>query len=167
VHEDPGLGLRFFFGKHYIRSGDSACCNTDKDDDKAIALVASEVENLLGPDGKSRHPHIAVTNENCLNCIVLLGLTSRAGEIPSLLAWMREVGVKPSQATLAVALVFWEEVSVQAPLVERWVMGGEGESEYVKLKEWIRDWVGGRRLPSERMLGVWHQKVAKMRSRIE
>ena len=35
------------------------------------------------------------------------------------MAWMRELGtIQPSEDTLALALVLWEEVSVEAPLVE-------------------------------------------------
>lgn len=119
--------------------------------------------DLLTEDGRSHYPHIIVTNENCLNCIVLLGLTSRAAEIPLMLAWMRALRVRPTGATLALALVFWSEVSVQAPLIEKWT-GGSEKSEYSRLREWMKEWVGNGRVPNERLLGEWHHKVAKLRS---
>lgn len=120
-------------------------------------------ENLLTPEGNSYYPHIIVTNNNCFNYIVLLGLTSRATEIPLTLAWMREIGIQPTVATLSVALAFWSEVSVQAPLIEQW--WGQENSEYVKLERWIKEWVGEKRAPSQAELGKWHQIVDKMRER--
>jgi len=111
----------------------------------------------------SRHPGVAVTNENCLNAIVLMGLTSRAPEIPLVLAWMREAGVRPRAATLAVALVFWQEVSVQAPLVERW-RGGDARDEYEKLRVWMEEWVGHEYMPRPSLVAEWCRKVASMRA---
>ncbi|KAF9481590.1 hypothetical protein BDN70DRAFT_517808 [Pholiota conissans] len=112
--------------------------------------------------GDSYYPSVVVTNANCFNYITLLGVGGRAAEIPLVLAWMRELGLQPSESTLAVALVFWAEVSVQAPLVERW-NGGPGRNEYAKLVEWIADWVGKKRVPGERTLQKWRGVVSSMR----
>jgi pentatricopeptide repeat protein len=119
--------------------------------------------DLLTPDGHSHYPHIVVTNANCFNYIVLLGLIDRATEIPQTLAWMREIGIQPTVTTLSVALVFWSEVSVQAPLIEQW--WGEENSEYVRLERWIREWVGEERVPGQAELEKWHRIVDKMRER--
>ncbi|KAJ3508423.1 hypothetical protein NLJ89_g5762 [Agrocybe chaxingu] len=122
--------------------------------------------DLLTPAGKSHYPHIVVSNANCFNYITLLGIGSRVAEIPLVLAWMRALGLQPSNSTLAVALVFWAEVSVQAPLVEKW-SGGPEQNEYAKLVDWLRDWVGERRLPHWRTLQKWQDIVHRMRTTAE
>ena len=63
--------------------------------------------------------------------ISLLGLSSRAEEIPEVLVWMRALGVVPKTETLAVALVFWMEVGLRGPVFEDgWVgWGREAGSE--------------------------------------
>jgi hypothetical protein len=76
---------------------------------------------------------------------------------------MREIGIQPTGATLAVALAFWSEVSLQAPLIEQW--WGEENSEYLRLERWIREWVGEERMPSPTELGKWHRIADKMRER--
>lgn len=118
---------------------------------------------LLTPEGHSHYPNIVVTNTNCFNYIVLLGLIDRATEIPQTLAWMREIGIQPTVATLSVALAFWSEVSVQAPLIEKW--WGEENSEYVRLERWIREWVGKERVPNQAELEKWHRIVGELRER--
>ena len=119
--------------------------------------------DLLTPDKKSRYPSIVVTNSNCFNYITLLGVGGRAGEIPLVLAWMKALRIQPSDSTIAVALVFWAEVTVQAPLVEKW-SGGPEKNQYAKLVEWLRAWVGDKRLPHWRTLQKWQGIVNKMRS---
>ena len=119
--------------------------------------------DLLTADGESHYPQIAVNNANCFNYIILLGVTGkRVAEIPLVLAWMKELRIQPSDSTIAVALVFWAEVSVQAPLVEKWA-GGPENNEYSKLVNWIRDWIGEKRLPYARRLYKWQCIVKKMR----
>ncbi|KAI0651230.1 hypothetical protein C8Q79DRAFT_932365 [Trametes meyenii] len=68
-----------------------------------------------------------------------------AGQIPRVLAWMRHLRVRPSRETLAVALVYWGEVSLGGPLIERWK--GEGRSGYGRLEKWMSRWVGRRNMP--------------------
>jgi len=120
--------------------------------------------DLFTAEGKSHYPQILVTNANCFNYITLLGVSGsgRAAEIPLVLAWMKELRIQPSNSTIAVALVFWAELSVQAPLVEKWT-GGPENNEYSKLVDWIGDWVGERRLPYARTLYKWQCIVKKMR----
>ncbi|KDR78316.1 hypothetical protein GALMADRAFT_278574 [Galerina marginata CBS 339.88] len=119
--------------------------------------------DLLTPDGKSHFPQIVITNANCFNYITLIGVGGRANEIPLVLAWMKELGIRPSDSTLAVSLVFWSEVSVQAPLVEQW-SGGPGRNEYTKLVDWIRDWVGEKRIPNDQLLIKWRGVANRMRA---
>jgi pentatricopeptide repeat protein len=119
--------------------------------------------DLLTPEGRSRYPQIVPTNRNCFNYIILLGISSRAAEIPLTLAWMRALGISPSRSTLSVALVFWAEVSMQAPLIEKW-SGGASKSEYTRLVEWIVDWVGEQRLPEDAHFMKWLHIIEKIRN---
>ncbi|KAF8797545.1 hypothetical protein BYT27DRAFT_7247056 [Phlegmacium glaucopus] len=150
-----------------------ASYDSDASSDSGIGLIPhispkkyvfTPPPDLFTADGKSHYPQIVVANANCFNYITLLGVTGsgRAAEIPLVLAWMKELRIQPSDSTLAVALVFWAEVGVQAPLVEKWT-GGPENNEYTKLVDWIRDWVGEKRLPHARMLYKWQGIVKKMR----
>jgi len=59
-------------------------------------------------------------------------------------------------------LVFWAELGVQAPLVEKWY-GGPEKNEFSKLVDWITDWVGKKMLPRPEMLHKWQRIVKEMR----
>ncbi|KAI0632915.1 hypothetical protein C8Q77DRAFT_1120463 [Trametes polyzona] len=75
----------------------------------------------------------------------LLAEEDQAGQVPLVLAWMKHLRVRPSKDTLATALVYWGEVSLEGPLIERWK--GPGRSEYERLVEWIGKWVGKKGVP--------------------
>ncbi|KAI9454238.1 hypothetical protein BJY52DRAFT_1122899 [Lactarius psammicola] len=92
--------------------------------------------------------------------VLLLGAARAAGEIPLALARMRALGIVPRTRTLAYALVFWAEVSVGAPLLER-LRGGGGE--YVRLVRWMEEWVGAENMPDEAGVGEAMRKVDVMR----
>ncbi|KAF8264189.1 hypothetical protein EI94DRAFT_1738987 [Lactarius quietus] len=87
--------------------------------------------------------------------ILLLGTARSAGDIPLLLARMRALGLVPRPRTLAYALVFWAEVSVGAPLLERLRDGdgGGGGGEYVRFVRWLEEWVGPGNVPDEAGVG--------------
>lgn len=80
---------------------------------------------------------------------------------------MRALRIEPRTRTLAYALVFWAEVSVGAPLLERLRHkrgGGDGgEGEYVRLVRWIEDWVGVGNVPDEAAVGEAMRRVDAMR----
>ena len=120
--------------------------------------------DLLTAKGESHYPQIVINNANCFNYIVLLGIYGgeRAAEIPLVLAWMKELCIVPKESTIAVALAFWSELGVQAPLVEKW-SGGPELNEFAKLVNWITGWVGKKRLPRQEMLVKWQGIVRKMR----
>ncbi|OJT05016.1 hypothetical protein TRAPUB_4198 [Trametes pubescens] len=75
----------------------------------------------------------------------LLAEEGRARQVPLVLAWMRYLGVRPSKDTLAAALVYWGEVALEGPLIERW--RGERGSGYGRLVAWVEEWVGRRGMP--------------------
>jgi hypothetical protein len=68
--------------------------------------------------------------------VLLLGIARGASQIPQLLAWMRALGIMPRMRLLAYALVFWAEVSIGAPLLERLRVSG---GEYVRLVRWMEE----------------------------
>jgi pentatricopeptide repeat protein len=106
------------------------------------------------------YPQIFPEDATFFEYIRLLGLQALASEIPIALAWMRSLRIMPSTDTLAMALVFWAEVSLYSPLIETLV--GE-RSEYTKLVRWIRDWVGDEKVPKEKNIRHWLRAVATMR----
>ncbi len=145
------------------------------------------------PRLRSHYPSILITNATILNYILLLVLDSRVTEIPLVLAWMRYLRIQPSSSTLALALAAWSEVSVQAPLLEEFAaaknavlrsVGGSNSQEslsndeggterldgrgkeYTKLVNWIREWVGEKRVPSVREVGKWERVVLNVRERV-
>lgn len=148
-------------------------CRKSHDDDASSSIgvpnfaprkyVFQPPEDLLTPEGRSHYPQIIINNPQCFNYITLIGICGRAEEIPLVLAWMRKIGIQPSNSTLAVSLVFWSEISVQAPLIEKW-NGGPDQNEYMKLVGWIEDWVGKERLPNDELLRKWRSIVLKMRA---
>jgi hypothetical protein len=120
--------------------------------------------DLLTAEGESHYPEIVINNAHCYNYITLLGVAGnkRAAEIPLVLAWMKELRIVPSESTIAVALAFWAELGVEAPLVEK-LSGGPENNEYSRLVDWIRDWFGKRKLPPPTLLYKWRGTVKKMR----
>ena len=113
-------------------------------------------------DFPALYPQIFPTDSAFSAYIQLLGAQSLGAEISLTLAWMRALNVAPSTNTLAMALVFWAEVSLHAPLIENWV--GE-RSEYARLVRWIREWVGDERAPKDHDIRHWLGVVATMRTR--
>ncbi|KAI0313478.1 hypothetical protein OF83DRAFT_1175648 [Amylostereum chailletii] len=91
--------------------------------------------------------------------IHILGTHALGAEIPRVLAWMRALGIVPKRETLAYALVYWGEVTVDAPLVG--AFRGSGKDEYVKLVKWILDWAGY--VPSDTDFGMAMRRVERMR----
>jgi len=105
------------------------------------------------------YPSIAPTRRTFHNQIYLLGMCGQASQIPLILAWMKELGIVPFEKTIAMALVFWAEVSLRAPLFEQF--GGEGE--YPKLLKWLEGWVGQSRMPGQSRMTRVSKGVAKAR----
>ena len=105
------------------------------------------------------YPSIAPTRTTFHNQIYLLGMCGQASQIPMVLAWMKELGTIPFEKTTAMALVFWAEVSLRAPLFEQF--GGEGE--YQKLLKWLEEWVGASRMPGQDRMTRVSKSIAKAR----
>ena len=105
------------------------------------------------------YPGITPTRTTFHNQIYLLGMCGQASQIPMILAWMKELGIVPLKNTIAMALVFWAEVSLRAPLFEQF--GGEGE--YPKLLKWLEEWVGLSWMPGQARMTRVSKGIAKAR----
>lgn len=87
--------------------------------------------------------------------ILLLGTSSHQHIIPLTLAWMHNLPqhtrtpLHPRRSTLAIALIFWAEVSLRGPLFEAWMRERAGGSEYEKLVRWLEGWVGEKGVPQD------------------
>ncbi|KAH9943760.1 hypothetical protein B0H21DRAFT_695230 [Amylocystis lapponica] len=92
--------------------------------------------------------------------IDLLAAEEQIPQVPLALAWMQRLGVMPSRNTLATALVYWAEVSMDAPLIERWK---GGTSEYSKLVRWMRDWIGDGGMPRASDIGIHVRRLKYFR----
>ncbi|KAI0712747.1 hypothetical protein C8T65DRAFT_646788 [Cerioporus squamosus] len=84
----------------------------------------------------------------------LLATEERTHQVPLVLVWMRYLRVWPSRDTLATALVYWGEVALEGPWVQRvreWRARerGEEDSEYVRGLKWITRWVGRKNVPRQ------------------
>lgn len=93
--------------------------------------------------------------------IELLGGLGYGSEVAQVFVWMRELGVRPSKRTLALALALWSEVSMRGPLLEHYGT----PSEYKKLYHWLVLWLGLENMPTDGMLGwafrYWKQEREK------
>ena len=105
------------------------------------------------------YPTIKPTRTTFHNLIYLLGTCGQASQIPTVLTWMKELGVIPFHRTTAMALIFWAEVSLRAPLFEQF--GGEGE--YSKLIKWLEAWVGKDRMPGQERMTRMSKVIARAR----
>jgi len=74
---------------------------------------------------------------------------------------MRALDIWPRVFTLAYALVFWAEVSIGPPLLER-LRGRNDEGEYVRLVRWMEEWVG-ENVPDEATVGEAMRYIDAMR----
>ncbi|TFK80446.1 hypothetical protein K466DRAFT_605324 [Polyporus arcularius HHB13444] len=82
----------------------------------------------------------------------LLAAEERAHQVPLVLVWMRYLRVWPSRDTLATALVYWGEVALEGPWVQRvreWRARERGaeDSEYIRGVKWVTKWVGRKNVP--------------------
>lgn len=131
----------------------------------------------ISPMIGTAYPTIQPTERAFCAYILLLGSNNLASEIPLSLAWMRHLRIIPSKRTLALALVYWSEISLRAPLVESFsgqpggiarlgVGAGSGRtSPYNVLVIWLEMWMGARRLPGDKEFGDALREVDGLRRR--
>ncbi|KAF9529097.1 hypothetical protein CPB83DRAFT_853220 [Crepidotus variabilis] len=140
----------------------------------------------------NRYPSLVPTPSTFHSYIYLLGLASRAPEISLALGWMKELGIQPKKETLAVALVFWSEVTVGSPLrtgsgrvptfdgpeqipSNNKRLSREGQEpqdhfedlegpQYHALERWLTSWIGQENMPGWKMMRHWRGVVRKIRS---
>ncbi|TFK29120.1 hypothetical protein FA15DRAFT_664435 [Coprinopsis marcescibilis] len=135
---------------------------------------------------RPHYPHIVLNNSNFFNYLCLLAVTNRTVEVALTMAWMRHLGLKPSESTLAVAMVLWGEVSVEGPVVQGLsnlkgrskgdsdgLDGGTVDAdhkrvpgpvdEYERFVAWLEDWVGSERIPDVVVMRRWRMVIKSMR----
>ncbi|KAF8126398.1 hypothetical protein EV363DRAFT_1343571 [Boletus edulis] len=149
--------------------------------------LGTERPTMAQPDVRDERigpplPTVMPSESTFATYISLLGLSSRAEEIPEVLVWMRALRVLPKRETLAVALVFWMEVGLRGPVFEDgWMLTtesarvGDGDAktiehadvsprtEYGALRAWVRAWVGEKKAPTEQDIYAGIKRVREMR----
>lgn len=92
----------------------------------------------------ARYTHIIPAAPTWYAYIRLLGTFNRVEEIPLALAWMKELGMKPSWQTMCEALTFISEVEGPRRRVNGWTE--DGGARLVRdeeiLRRWLCEWLG-------------------------
>ena len=172
--EDPATApfrdlKSFLTPAHAIRSSDEILATAPFCDSKCF-LTPPEPDDptppLLPIHLNNACPSFSPDETTFHAAVLLLGIARGATHIPQILAWMRALGIKPRVRTLSYALVFWAEVSIGAPLLERLRVSGKyEEGEYVRLVRWMEEWVGFDNVPDEAAVGEAMRRVDDMRHR--
>ena len=165
----PLLDLKSFFAQP--RQDTTPDGNDKNDPENDFSLPDDPPHHLPFTPLLPIHPHgaypsFAPDDATFRAAILLLGTARCASQIPQTLAWMRALGVVPHVRTLAYALVFWAEVSIGAPLLERLRSRrrkSEDGGEYVRLVRWMEEWVGVENVPDEAAVGEAMRRVDAMR----
>ena len=107
---------------------------------------------------RHRYARIMPTDLTFRLYIDLLGTEYQSMDIPRALAWMRHLNIRPSKSTLATALVYWAEVSMDAPLIAA-LKGRSKMDPYSRLTGWLMHWVGERGMPSNEQIGEQMRRI--------
>lgn len=118
--------------------------SADHEPSPLLALVPSDYSAFP-------FPHVMPTDVSFRALIDLLAAEGLHTEIPLVLGWQRALRIAPSKATLATALVYWMDVSMDAPLVERFKRT-RGRDPFALLSAWMEDWVGKTGMPGPKMM---------------
>ncbi|KAH8084904.1 hypothetical protein BXZ70DRAFT_566117 [Cristinia sonorae] len=122
------------------------------------------IHALTGPPPEQPpYPTLSPSDASFRAFIHLLAANNLTSDVPLALAWMRKLQVKPSHGTLAVALVYWRAVAMDAPLIEA-MKGGVSRSPYVKLKAWLLEWVGEEGMPSDILIGETMRQIERFKN---
>jgi hypothetical protein len=110
------------------------------------------------------YPFIPPTVQIFNAYIRFLGATGQASRIAQTLGWMRALDLCPTRELLAMALLYWGDVSMAAPMFESRAQRA-ATSEYTRLVRWIREWVGEEGLPNQVNIGMASQTLRLKRER--
>ncbi|KAG8912207.1 hypothetical protein FRC00_005033 [Tulasnella sp. 408] len=115
---------------------------------------------IPAPPATSLYPHISLDDAIFQAYIRLLGEHNLAAQIPLTLAWMRALRITPSKKTLSLSLVYFREVTTSMqPLV--YAYGKEGNGEYGRLVQWLKDWVPDLVPSEDAVITAWARAKRK------
>ena len=101
------------------------------------------------PHSRKPYLHLIPSRNTFHSAIALLGYHNLPDEIPLVLAWMKELGIKPHKRTMLLALTHLGEVEGPRRVLANWE---DGQSRLVRdtevLRKWLIGWVG-RGVPTE------------------
>ena len=96
-------------------------------------------------DRRQQYPYLYPSPTNMHLLIALLGYFSASSQIPLVLAYMKELSIRPARKTLCLALWSFEE-------------GGAMTGEIKRLWRWLADWLGHNAMPSDEEIGMFRRK---------
>lgn len=151
-------------------------------EESATSPIADLIHSFGGGNAAEREPGPArpydedgrtffsiVPEDRAFRALIdLLAAEERAHQVPVVLVWMRYLRMRPSRFTLATALVYWGEVALEGPWVQRvrqWRarQRGTSDSEYMRLVKWLTKWLGRRRMPREEDKGKALRRIRMYR----
>jgi len=98
------------------------------------------------PSEHARYTHIIPTPVSFYVYISLIGDQNLTTEIPMVLAWMKELDIRPTWKTMCWAMLYIADTEGPSRLVTGW--GSNGQAAMVRdsqiLRRWLVDWVGDR-----------------------
>ena len=92
-----------------------------------------------------QYPYLYPSPTNMHLFIAILGYFSQSSQIPLVLAYMKELSIRPTRKTLCLALWSFEE-------------GGAMTGERLQVLRWLSDWLGLAAIPTDEELGSFRQK---------
>lgn len=142
--------------------------------DPALSPISDFVHSIVGtrqaptdaalPSGHAPQPYPTIVPHDPMfrAYIDLLASEDRVPEVPLVLEWMRYLHVRPSRSTIATALTYWGEVSLDAPWLER-MKGGRANSSYAMLETWLTGWLGKGNMPKQHHMQAALQRIRFVR----
>ncbi|WWC62788.1 uncharacterized protein I303_105385 [Kwoniella dejecticola CBS 10117] len=162
VHSPLDLAHQGMFGSFvsfFSPRSTSTSIEIPRPADKGGQSAKSLNSEIHLPVPNARYTHIIPTSRTFRSYIALLGYYNLHAEIPTALAWMKELGIRPTWSTMCLALLHICEN--EGP--RRWVkgFGEDGGMGLVRdeeiIRRWLIDWLGSGEEPIAK--GKWRKIV--------
>ncbi|KAK4685196.1 hypothetical protein P7C73_g4961, partial [Tremellales sp. Uapishka_1] len=116
------------------------------------------------PDENARYTSIVPTARTFQSYVGLLIHNALEGEVSIALAWMKELGIKPTWITMVQALTRIGEVEGPRRRIREW--GENGETRLVRdeelMRRWLEGWVGVENVPTADDVAANVRRLAKL-----